>query len=45
MARAQEQLVAVDDAISGVEERAANVRAGYVYVEGIIAVIACRRRR
>lgn len=32
VARAQEQLAAVDDAISGVEERAANVRAGYVYV-------------
>lgn len=30
--RAQEQLAAVDDAISGVEDRAANVRAGYVYV-------------
>ncbi|MEV0049934.1 DUF4041 domain-containing protein [Saccharopolyspora shandongensis] len=30
--RAQEQLTAVDDAISGVEERAANARAGYVYV-------------
>ncbi|RSM56022.1 DUF4041 domain-containing protein [Amycolatopsis sp. WAC 01376] len=31
-ARAKEQLAAVDDAIAGVEQRAANVRAGYVYV-------------
>ncbi|SHG97031.1 DUF4041 domain-containing protein [Streptoalloteichus hindustanus] len=30
--RAQEQLDAIDDAIAGVEERAANARAGYVYV-------------
>ncbi|KAA5835214.1 DUF4041 domain-containing protein [Saccharopolyspora hirsuta] len=30
--RAQEQLAAVDDAIAGVEQRAANARAGYVYV-------------
>ncbi|CAM3309179.1 DUF4041 domain-containing protein [Kibdelosporangium persicum] len=30
--RAQEQLETVDDAIAGVEQRAANVRAGYVYV-------------
>jgi hypothetical protein len=30
--RAQEQLASVDDAIDGVELRAANVRAGYVYV-------------
>jgi hypothetical protein len=30
--RAQEQLASVDDAITGVEQRAANVRAGYVYV-------------
>ena len=32
LARAQEQLAAVDEAITGVEQRAANVRAGYVYV-------------
>jgi uncharacterized ferredoxin-like protein len=32
LARAREQLAAVDDAITGVERRAANVRAGYVYV-------------
>ena len=32
LARAQEQLASVDDAITGVEQRAANVRAGYVYV-------------
>jgi Domain of unknown function (DUF4041)/Meiotically up-regulated gene 113 len=32
LARAQEQLAAVDEAIAGVEQRAANVRAGYVYV-------------
>ncbi|MFC3452524.1 DUF4041 domain-containing protein [Amycolatopsis speibonae] len=31
-ARAKDQLAAVDDAIAGVERRAANVRAGYVYV-------------
>nr|WP_232327766.1 DUF4041 domain-containing protein [Kibdelosporangium sp. MJ126-NF4]CEL12875.1 UPF0325 protein YaeH [Kibdelosporangium sp. MJ126-NF4]CTQ98560.1 UPF0325 protein YaeH [Kibdelosporangium sp. MJ126-NF4] len=30
--RAQEQLATVDDAIAGVEKRAANVRLGYVYV-------------
>ncbi|HET6286221.1 MAG TPA: DUF4041 domain-containing protein [Amycolatopsis sp.] len=30
--RAKEQLATVDDAIAGVEQRAANVRAGYVYV-------------
>jgi Domain of unknown function (DUF4041)/T5orf172 domain len=30
--RAREQLASVDDAIAGVEQRAANVRAGYVYV-------------
>lgn len=32
LAKAQEQLAAVDDAISGVDARAANIRAGYVYV-------------
>ena len=32
LARAQEQLASVDEAIAGVEQRAANVRAGYVYV-------------
>lgn len=32
LARAREQLAAVEDAITGVERRAANVRAGYVYV-------------
>ncbi|MFI6026785.1 DUF4041 domain-containing protein [Amycolatopsis magusensis] len=32
LARAQEQLASIDDAITGVERRAANVRAGYVYV-------------
>ncbi|MGX7828092.1 DUF4041 domain-containing protein [Actinokineospora sp. 24-640] len=32
LARAHEQLASVDDAIAGVERRAANVRAGYVYV-------------
>ncbi len=32
LARAKEQLISVDDAIAGVEQRAANVRAGYVYV-------------
>jgi hypothetical protein len=32
LARAREQLASVDDAITGVERRAANVRAGYVYV-------------
>ncbi|WNV87262.1 DUF4041 domain-containing protein [Umezawaea sp. Da 62-37] len=30
--RAREQLASVDSAIAGIEERAANVRAGYVYV-------------
>ncbi|HWO63434.1 MAG TPA: GIY-YIG nuclease family protein, partial [Umezawaea sp.] len=30
--RAREQLASVDSAIAGVEQRAANVRAGYVYV-------------
>jgi hypothetical protein len=30
--KAREQLASVDDAIAGVEHRAANVRAGYVYV-------------
>ncbi|WP_037338363.1 DUF4041 domain-containing protein [Amycolatopsis sp. MJM2582] len=30
--RAKEQLAAVDDALAGVEQRAANIRAGYVYV-------------
>jgi hypothetical protein len=32
LARAQEQLASVEDAIAGVEKRAANIRAGYVYV-------------
>lgn len=32
LARAKEQLAEVDDAVAGVEQRAANVRAGYVYV-------------
>ncbi|GAA2826086.1 DUF4041 domain-containing protein [Crossiella cryophila] len=32
LARAREQLASVDDAIAGVEQRAANVRTGYVYV-------------
>ncbi|WP_433265274.1 DUF4041 domain-containing protein [Actinosynnema sp. CS-041913] len=32
LGRAREQLANVDGAIAGVEERAANVRAGYVYV-------------
>jgi hypothetical protein len=32
LARAQEQLASVDGAIAGVDQRAANVRAGYVYV-------------
>lgn len=32
LAKAKEQLASVDDAIAGVEHRAANVRAGYVYV-------------
>ncbi|QFZ18355.1 DUF4041 domain-containing protein [Saccharothrix syringae] len=32
LARAREQLASVEDAITGVEQRAANVRAGYVYV-------------
>lgn len=32
LARARDQLAAVDNAIAGVEQRAANVRAGYVYV-------------
>lgn len=32
LARAREQLASIDDAIAGVEQRAANVRAGYVYV-------------
>lgn len=32
LARAKEQLAKVDDAVAGVEQRAANVRAGYVYV-------------
>lgn len=32
LARAHERLASVDDAIAGVERRAANVRAGYVYV-------------
>ncbi|MCX2950412.1 DUF4041 domain-containing protein [Lentzea sp. NEAU-D7] len=32
LAKAQEQLASVEDAIAGVEERAANVRLGYVYV-------------
>ncbi|OLR93564.1 DUF4041 domain-containing protein [Actinokineospora bangkokensis] len=32
LVRAREQLAAVDDALSGVDHRAANVRAGYVYV-------------
>lgn len=32
LTRAREQLASVDDAIAGVEHRAANVRAGYVYV-------------
>ncbi|MFD9697764.1 DUF4041 domain-containing protein [Lentzea sp. NPDC059081] len=32
LAKAQEQLASVDDAIAGVEHRAANVRLGYVYV-------------
>lgn len=31
LARAKEQLAEVDDAVAGVEQRAANVRAGYVY--------------
>ena len=32
LTRAKERLLSVDDAIAGVEQRAANVRAGYVYV-------------
>lgn len=32
LARARAQLASVDDAIAGVEQRAANARAGYVYV-------------
>ncbi|WP_254125019.1 DUF4041 domain-containing protein [Amycolatopsis sp. CA-230715] len=32
LAKAQEQLASIDQAIAGVEERAANVRVGYVYV-------------
>lgn len=32
LAKAEEQLASVDDAIAGVEKRAANVRLGYVYV-------------
>ncbi|GLZ36585.1 DUF4041 domain-containing protein [Actinokineospora sp. NBRC 105648] len=32
LVRAREQLASVDDAITGVDERAANVRLGYVYV-------------
>ncbi|MFD4668242.1 DUF4041 domain-containing protein [Lentzea sp. NPDC058450] len=32
LAKAEQQLASVDDAIAGVEQRAANVRLGYVYV-------------